>query len=1186
MPQLDLIPLRFKIKAHRHLLTLTLLLVSVVVAVAVVVFESRLSEAVMTDVKTDLQDTGEQIERQIQERLTRYRNDVRFLHATPPVSGLPRALNNAGIDPKDNTSDLQWKRRLETIFVAFLQNNIEYQQLRIVSTSEQGMELVRVDRIGGEIKVVEDLNLQSKSDRDYFISSALLSDREVYMSSISLNREFGKIEFPYRPMLRLSLPIFDEFGQRFGFLIVNINAEKLLDSLTNMVISPNQLMLTDTKGYFLITPNEKHKYSRDLDRTKIWNKNFQTINKLSDDFSHVLAVDDEQLSYFSFIQKIVVSGDLAQGYVLAKLLTPQRYVNDLEMERRVSVYTFLTAITIILLVVLSVFNRSMKRNQQLSEAKAESAAIVGSSQDAIIGINNQGVVTSWNVAAESLFEYSEEFAKGKTLDKLEIFEDLILPEIIEKLVQSNTQQNTEITIIKDHEPVYLYLSFSAITDLASDVNGVAIIVRDITKEHIADVKIKRSNAELEEKVACRTIELQKNSLLKSAFISNISHEMRTPLNGIIGTLKLVKNESLSDSQKRYLEMTEVSVNNLSSLINDVLDLSKIEAGKLDIDFQAFNPIQLIQNLCCNMAIKAQEKGLEFVIDVTDLHCQSIVTDAHRFSQILSNLISNAIKFTENGYVKVSASTEFCDDGQLILHCSVSDSGVGIAEHNQEKMFTAFSQEYTAVASKYGGTGLGLAICRQLVGLLNGEIDFTSEKDKGSTFSFSITIGQLESKETFFLPSLKRKSALILISHQELHQSLQRMLQSCSGEILEHERYEQWLDSEEGVCPDMCPDFIIIDQQDPKLMMLDSKWSQMDLRTKPTPKVFTLKKSGDTVISLKNIVPITLDKPVLLDDILQKGFATAEGRPNSKTLQQVGTQQDGKRYVENVSKITGARILVVDDNEINVEVAKGMLSSLPIEIDQAINGQEALDKLQTSIEQDRVFHCILMDCQMPVLNGYDTSQKIREGVLGNRYRNIPIIAMTANAMLGEREKCLAAGMNDYTTKPIDIDTLISKVCEWTLSIYQAPTLHPLDNNVHTASDVSVDDTSNQSQQSTADNGTSETLIWDKRAALIRLMNNETLLLRICKIFMESSPQKIEELGRCITENNAEKTLKLTHSLKGSAGDLGAVDLHRLFSSMEQAAKSPDMQKVQQYYETVLTSYAAFISMLKQEVAKEL
>ena len=157
-------------------------------------------------------------------------------------------------------------------------------------------------------------------------------------------------------------------------------------------------------------------------------------------------------------------------------------------------------------------------------------------------------------------------------------------------------------------------------------------------------------------------------------------------------------------------MTEVSVNNLSALINDVLDLSKIEAGKLDVDFKAFNPIKLIQNLSCNMAIKAQENGLEFIIDVADLHCQSIVSDAHRFSQILGNLISNAIKFTRSGYVKVSASSQFCDDGQMVLHYSVSDSGIGIAEHNQTKLFTAFAQEYTAVASKFGGTGYLSATC--------------------------------------------------------------------------------------------------------------------------------------------------------------------------------------------------------------------------------------------------------------------------------------------------------------------------------------------------------------------------------------------------------------------------------------------------------------------------------------------
>jgi PAS domain S-box-containing protein len=1179
MSELDLIFLRFKIKAHRHLLPLTLLLVFALLTVSILVFESRLSESIMTDVKTTLEDSGEQIESQIQERLTEYRNDLRFLHATPPVSGLPRSLNYGGIDPMDQTSYSQWKQRLETIFVAFLQNNIEYQQLRIIETTEQGMELVRADRIGGEIKVIEEMNLQSKSDRDYFVSSAQLSDREIYMSSISLNREFGKIEFPYRPMLRLSLPIFDEFGHRFGFLIVNIHAELLLNSLESMVIPPNQLMLTDSEGYFLITPYKKHKFSRDLAPTKNWNKNFQTLNQLSNDFSKIRVNDEQQDSYFALKQKIVVSGELEQGNLLAILLSPQSHIDLLEIQSRTSVYTFLAAVTAILLFVLSVFNRSMRRNQQLSEAKAQSAAIVGGSQDAIIGITKEAVVTSWNRAAELLFNYSEEYAKGKTVTELALFEDVQLLDIIESLSQSNTQQNADVTITKNQKSVYLSLSFSGITDFASDVNGVAIIARDVTKEHIAEMKIKQANAELEEKVASRTKELEISSHFKSTFISNISHEMRTPLNGIIGTLKLVKNESLTDNQKRYLEMTEVSVNNLSALINDVLDLSKIEAGKLDVDFKAFNPIKLIQNLSCNMAIKAQEKGLEFIVDVADLHCESIISDGHRFSQILSNLISNAIKFTENGYVKVLASSQFCDDGQLILYCSVSDSGIGISDNNKSKLFTAFAQEYTAVASKYGGTGLGLAICRQLVGLLNGDIDFTSVKDEGSTFSFSITVPQVDCNQVFLEPSLKDKSCLIVVPHVESYENIQRMFESCAGEILEPKLYAEWLLHENNLCPDVMPDFIIIDQQDPKIMNLDQKWSQWGDDATPTPKVFVLKKSSDTGLPLKNIIAVRLNKPLLLSDLLQKIFVTTEDTRNkNKTLNQMETEDNLKIKAENILKITGARILVVDDNKINLEVANGMLSSLPIEIEQAMNGQEALDILQKSVEQNCVFHCILMDCQMPILNGYDTSRQIRQGILGEQYNSIPIIAMTANAMLGEREKCLDAGMNDYTTKPIIIGLLVSKVIEWILTVYQAP-LH-----LQNSKKLSINDTGTALQDATVTVVTPDILQWDKRAALTRLMNNEELLSKICQIFMDTSPNKIKDLGQGIKEKNFETVIKLSHSLKGSAGDLGAVDLHQLFSSMEQLAKAQEIEELEECYQTLLTGYASFISILTKEQQK--
>jgi len=1150
------------------------------------VFESRLSASVMTDVKNNLEETGEQIEGQIHERLTEYRNDLRFLHATASVSGPFRSSNNnVGNDTTGQTSYSQWKRRLETIFVAFLQNNIEYQQIRIIDTTEQGMELVRAARIGGEIKVIEQTYLQSNSDRDYFASSAQLSDGEVYMSGIALDRKFGEIEFPYRPMLHLSLPIFDEFGHRFGFLIVNIHTIKLQSSLESMVIPPNQLILTDRDGYFLITPYEKHIFSRDLDPTKTWNKSFYTLNQFSDDFSRILVIEDPHRYYFAMTQKIVVSGDADQGYLLVKLLTPQNDVNHLEMERRVSVYVFLAAVTAILIFVFGFFHRGTKKNQQLSEAKAkaESVAILDSSQDAIIVLSKEAVVTSWNSAAESLFNYREEDAKGEILTSLAHFQDVLLLDIINKLSQSDTQQYTDMTITKDQKLVYLSLSFSAITDFASDINGVVIIVRDVTHKHVLNMKIKQENATLEEKIASRTKELEKANYFKSTFILSISHEIHTSLINIIGTLQLVKNESLSNSQKRFLEMTEVSVNNLSALMSDVLDLSKIEAGKIDEDFQAFNPIKLIQNLSCTMAIKAQDKGLEFIVDVADLHCKYLISDGHRFSQILISLISNAINFTENGYIKVLASSQFCDDGHLILYCSVTDSGAGITENNKGKLFTAFAQEYTAVKSRYSLTGLGLPTSRKLVGLLNGDIEFTSIKNQGNTFSFSITVPQVDCKKMFLEPILKGKSCLILVPHAEQDLNIRRMFRSYSGEILEPKRYKEWLFHENNLCPDVIPDFIIIDQQDPKIINLDKKWSQWGDDITKTPKVFVLKKSRDTEITLKNISPVRLNKPFSISDLLQKAFTTGQKKNiKNQTSSKMKTEDDFKTLAENLLRITGARILVVDDNKINLEVVKGMLSSLPIEVEQAMNGQEALEILRKSVEQNHVFHCILMDCQMPILNGYDTSRQIRQGRVSEQYKIIPIIAVTANAMLGEREKCLAAGMNDYTTKPVNFDLLVSKIIEWILITYQSP-LHTLP---QIPESVAVNNTDIKWQDAKAMVVTHDILEWDKRAALTRLMNNEELLSKICQIFMDISPNKIKDLGQCIADKNFETIIKLAHSLKGSAGDLGAVYLHQLFSSMQQLAKSQQTEKIEECYQTVLTRYASFISILIKEQNKKL
>ena len=228
-------------------------------------------------------------------------------------------------------------------------------------------------------------------------------------------------------------------------------------------------------------------------------------------------------------------------------------------------------------------------------------------------------------------------------------------------------------------------------------------------------------------------------------------------------------------------MTEVSVNTLSTLVNDVLDISKIEAGKLDLDIKPFNPVNLIESLCGSMAVKAQEKGLEFIVDVSGLNCLSMVSDPHRFSQILTNLVNNAIKFTETGYIKVSAYTELVAD-KVHLHCAITDSGEGIAKENQDKLFSAFSQADSSVASKHGGTGLGLSICRQLVTLLKGEVSFTSQKNKGSVFYFSIgadvDLCQLSPPST----CLANTSTAVFIEHKELYQSTCKMIEALGGTI--------------------------------------------------------------------------------------------------------------------------------------------------------------------------------------------------------------------------------------------------------------------------------------------------------------------------------------------------------------------------------------------------------------------
>nr|WP_281358250.1 ATP-binding protein [Pseudoalteromonas caenipelagi] len=632
------------------------------------------------------------------------------------------------------------------------------------------------------------------------------------------------------------------------------------------------------------------------------------------------------------------------------------------------------------------------------------------------------------------------------------------------------------------------------------------------------------NESLEAQVEQRTLELalakhraEESSEVKSAFISNISHEMRTPLNGILGTLELVRRDIVSQQQSNYLEMMGTSAKTLLSLINDVLDLSKIEAGKLEIDSQPFNPIQLIEHVASSVGIKAQQKHLQYFLDLTDVRYLSLTGDAGRLKQILYNLISNAIKFTVKGGVYINANTTE-EEEQVWLEVSIKDTGTGIAKENYDRLFEAFSQETQNVSSEYGGTGLGLSICKQLCELMGGKIDFKSTKGKGSTFVFSIPYQRSDAKPLYLRPILNGKKIFLATKTEQEEKYWKKVLSLFGALICDLNHADFWLvdfGSELG-------------QNLSTASNLDKKACFIfDPISDPTPPKYAL---------------ATISKPVAYVDVL-----AAFNKPDTLALFDLkGSMIKSKDFASKFSALKGQTVIVVDDNQINLEVAKGVLNGQNINSLLVHSGQELLEKLNyLAVERNEVL-AILMDCNMPIMDGYTTTEAIRAGKGGELYRSVPIVALTASAMDGTEERCKSAGMNDYVTKPIDAQKLFGILIKYAARVTESD--KDESESVQAAKDPAselIDDEMDINIPSL-----------DREAALARLMNDESLYTKICELFKESANARFIEMTDAIEQVDNEKIKQAAHALKGQAGDVGAKRLHYLTNKLEIAAKDKD------------------------------
>ena len=650
---------------------------------------------------------------------------------------------------------------------------------------------------------------------------------------------------------------------------------------------------------------------------------------------------------------------------------------------------------------------------------------------------------------------------------------------------------------------------------------------------------------------------------KSRFLATMSHEIRTPMNGVMGMAELMQHTELTERQTEYLNVIQRSSHALLNIINDILDFSKIEAGKLDLEQTEFDLRNRVEEAVSNLANSAHRKGLELYLDLApDLVCK-VIGDPGRIQQIITNLVNNAIKFTEQGEIVVHGENVQIADERVGVRFEVRDTGIGMAPEIQDHIFDSFSQADSSTTRRYGGTGLGLAIVRELTEMMGGSISVESSPGIGSCFRFTIQLGCVGSRLDDGLSQIEEFADLPVLIIDD-NQTNQRILQK---QLTAWKLRPTLATTEDEALGKLQ---VAVNQGDPiHFVLLAQQLSTMSgnviatairdnhaLRDLPLIMMGSVSSQKDRDEAMA-LVDCFLAKPIRQEQLLeciQQAIKDASGRAG-------GSAKITAEF--EVSTFHGLRVLMVEDNPVNQVVAEEMLKSLDCEVTLVGDGQAALERLQ-----EDEFELVLMDCHLPVLDGYQATRAIRARENQLKLPHLPVIALTAFAMTGDRERTLQAGMDDYLSKPYTREQLANMLQRW----------NPRDGH-HMRTTATTESTTAVHSHP----GLLDPVKLDELRSLQR-PGRPNVLQRLVDAYLQDTPALLEGLQQALQDQDRRNLRIHAHTLKSSSANMGVTEFARQCLQLESQAETADLEELSQRVKVLMENRAAVIQALQALVAE--